>query len=293
MVSEVRFRHTHREDLGMNLHRHEGSRLLPLGVTAGLAACLLLVSVQSAGAQRVSISFDDYHGYEGTVDYIRRVAREYSDITELMEIGRVELRIAPCMSWSISRMNNGTTIDRHVDLRNPRKEGVDNVTPMKSYHGKPGVWIDGGTHGNEYTGTEVSLYIIDKLVSGYGSDDAITQLIDDNVFYVCPIVNPDGVYNSVERGISQRQNNMEVDNDEDGRINEDGPDDLNGDGKITSFRYPDENGRFVIDDEDPRLMVQLGRDEETTKETVFGGSGRSGQRWRRPPRRGLARPAST
>jgi hypothetical protein len=135
---------------------------------------------------------------------------------------------------------------------------------MESYKGKPGVWIDGGTHGNEYTGTEVALYIIDKLVSGYGSDDTITELINDNVFYVCPVVNPDGVYNSVERGISQRQNSMEVDDDEDGRINEDGPDDLNGDGKITSFRYPDPEGRYVIDEADPRNMRQLGRDEETT-----------------------------
>jgi len=249
----------------MSHHRHIRSRLLPIGLTAGLAACLLLVSVQSVDAQRVSISFDDYHGYDGSVDYIRRVAREYSDITELMEIGQ-STSGRPMYVLAISKMDNGTTIDRHVELRNPRKEGVDNVTPMKSYHGKPGVWIDGGTHGNEYTGTEVTLYIIDKLVSGYGSDDAITQLIDDNVFFIMPTVNPDGVYNSVERGISQRQNSMEVDDDDDGKINEDGPDDLNGDGKITSFRYPDPEGRYVIDDEDPRLMVQLGRDEETTKE---------------------------
>ena len=46
---------------------------------------LLLMSAQSVGAQ-VSISFDDYHGYDGTVDYIRRVAREHRNITELMEM---------------------------------------------------------------------------------------------------------------------------------------------------------------------------------------------------------------
>ena len=249
----------------MNLQPRRWIRSGPLGFTAGLAICLLLVSVQSVSAQRVPINFDDYHGYDGTVDYIRRVAREYSDITELIEIGRSNLD-RPIYVLVISKMDNGTTIDRHVELTNPRKEGVDNVTPMKSYHGKPGMWIDGGTHGNEYTGTEVTLYIIDKLLSGYGSDDAITQLIDDNVFYITPIVNPDGVYNSVERGISQRQNSMEVDDDNDGQINEDGPDDLNGDGKITSFRYPDSAGRYVIDDEDPRLMVQLARDEETTQQ---------------------------
>ncbi|MCJ7629900.1 MAG: M14 family metallopeptidase [Longimicrobiales bacterium] len=250
----------------MNLLPQVWSKFRPLGLTAGLTACLLLISLQSVTAQRVGIEFDDYHGYDGTVDYIRRVAGEYSDITELIEIGRSNSD-RPMYVLVISKMNNGTTIDRHVELQNPRKEGVKNVTPMKSYQGKPGMWIDGGTHGNEYTGTEVTLYIIDKLVSGYGSDPQITQLIDDNVFYITPIVNPDGVYNSVQRGISQRQNNMAVDDDDDGKINEDGPDDLNGDGKITSFRYPDSVGRYVIDDEDPRLMVQLARDEETTKQT--------------------------
>ncbi len=234
-------------------------------LTGALGAWLLLLGAQSADAQRVQIGFDEFHGFDGTVDYIRRVARAYPDITELIEIGRSNMD-RPIYVLVISNMSNGTTIDRHVDLRNMRNEGVQNVTPMKSYLGKPGIWIDGGTHGNEYTGSEVSLYIIDKLVSGYGGDSEITQLIDDNVFYICPMVNPDGVYNSVDRGISQRQNSMLEDDDEDGSINEDGPDDLNGDGRITSFRYPDPEGRYVIDDVDPRHMVRLEENEETTKQ---------------------------
>ncbi len=234
-------------------------------LTGALGAWLLLLGAQSADAQRVQIGFDEFHGFDGTVDYIRRVARAYPDITELIEIGRSNMD-RPIYVLVISNMSNGTTIDRHVELRNMRNEGVQNVTPMKSYLGKPGIWIDGGTHGNEYTGSEVSLYIIDKLVSGYGGDSEITQLIDDNVFYICPMVNPDGVYNSVDRGISQRQNSMLEDDDEDGSINEDGPDDLNGDGRITSFRYPDPEGRYVIDDVDPRHMVRLEENEETTKQ---------------------------
>ena len=231
------------------------------GICAALASALVLAAAP-ATAQRVPITFDDYHGYDGTVDYLRRVARAHGDITELLEIGKSN-QGRSIYVLVISRMDNGTTIDRHVELRNPRKEGVDNVTPMKSWDGKPGFWIDGGTHGNEYTGTEVSLHIIDKLVSGYASDPAIKALVDANTFYVCPIVNPDGVYNSVQRGISQRQNSMEVDDDGDGQVNEDGPDDLNGDGKYTSFRYPDPEGLWIMDPQDPRVMVRLGPDEET------------------------------
>jgi hypothetical protein len=250
----------------MNLPRRK--RAKPRQGTVGvlLSACLLLVATQYAAAQRVQIDFDEFHGHDGTVDYMRSVARAYPNITELLEIGQSNMG-RPIYVLVISNMRTGTTIDQFVELRNPRREGVHNVTPMKSYQGKPGLWIDGGTHGNEYTGTEVSLYAIDKLVTGYGTDSDITQLVDDNAFYICPMVNPDGVYMSVDEGIPQRQNSMMVDDDEDGEVNEDGPDDLNGDGLYTSFRYPDPDGRYVKDDIDPRHMIRLGQGEETDKET--------------------------
>ena len=226
---------------------------------------LLLGAVPATFAQKVPITFNDYHGYTGTETYIKEVARAYPNITELVEIGKSNMG-RTIYVLVISNMSTGTTIDAHVELRNMRKEGVENVPPMKPYQGKAGQWIDGGTHGNEYTGTEVCLYIINKLVTGYGVNPVITGLIDDKVFYICPIVNPDGVYNSVEGDMSQRQNSMMIDNDGDGKINEDGPDDINGDGHITQFRYKDPNGNYVIDDVDPRHMVSLGRDETTTKQ---------------------------
>ena len=215
--------------------------------------------------QRVAIDFNDFHGYTGTVAYLKDVAKAYPNITELIEIGKSNMG-REIYVLVVSNMATGTTINAHVELRNQRKENVQNVTPMKSYQGKPGHYIDGGMHGNEFTGTEVCLYIIDKLLTGYNADDQITQLIDNNTFYFCPTVNPDGVFNSAERDIPQRQNSQLKDNDGDGRINEDGPDDLNRDGHITQFRYRNPQGQYVIDDIDPRLMVRLGRDETTSKQ---------------------------
>jgi len=227
---------------------------------------VVIVSAQTVfAAQKVPISFEDYHGYNGTVKYIKDVAKAYPNITSLLEIGKSTMGRSIYV-LVISNMKKGTTIDAHVQLRNPRKEGVKNVMPMKPYQGKPGHWICGATHGNEYTGTEVCLYSIDKLVSGYGSDQEITRLVDDQTFYICPVVNPDGLYNSIEKGISQRQNSEKKDDDGDGKINEDGPDDLNGDGFITQFRYKDPEGRFILDEEDPRLMVRLGQNQKTDKQ---------------------------
>ncbi|MFC1783107.1 M14 family metallopeptidase [Planctomycetota bacterium] len=220
---------------------------------------------RGAQARSVPIDFNDFHGYTGTVEYLKAVAQANPNLTDLLEIGKSTLG-RPMYVLVISNMQTGTTIDAHVELRNMRKENVKNVPAMKPYQGKPGHWLGGATHGNEFTGTEVCLFTIDKLISGYGSDPQIRQLVDDTTFYICPIINPDGVYNSVEGDISQRQNSELKDDDGDGKINEDGPDDLNGDGHITQFRYRDPEGQYVIDDVDPRLMVRLGRDEETTEQ---------------------------
>ncbi|MFC2158626.1 M14 family metallopeptidase [Acidobacteriota bacterium] len=230
-----------------------------------LCCLLLLASGSQFAAQKVSINFNDYHGYNGTVKYIKNVAAAYPNITKLMEIGKSTMG-RPIYVLVISNMKTGTTIDALVKLRNMRKEGVNNVTPEKSYHGKPGHFICGSTHGNEYTGTEVCLYTIDKLVSGYGTDERITKIVDSKAFYICPVVNPDGLYNSVEKGISQRQNSMKRDDDLDGKINEDGYDDLNGDGHITQFRYKDPEGGYIMDEQDPRIMVRLGRNQKTDKQ---------------------------
>lgn len=230
---------------------------------------LLLLPVLTAGVcsaeQKVPIRFDGYHGYTKTAAYLQKVAKAYPELTELIEIGRSSMD-RPIYVLVVSNMNTGTTIDRCITLRNTRRENVRNVTPMKPYQGKPGHWICGGTHGNEFTGTEVCLYIIDRLVSGYETDAEIKTLVDRACFYICPVVNPDGVYNSVERGLSQRGNSEYTDDDGDGSINEDGPDDLNGDGLITSFRYRDDRGQYVMDNRDPRLMIRLGRNEQTDRQ---------------------------
>ena len=235
------------------------------GLVFILAVSLILSGMTVSAAQKVPISFNDYHGFTGTAKYLKSVANAYPNITKLTEIGKSNMG-RPIYVLVITNMKTGATLDAYVKLHNMRKEGVKNVTPMQPYQGKPGHWICGATHGNEYTGTEVCLYIIDKLVSGYGSDKEITQLIDNKTFYLCPAVNPDGLYNSIEGGISQRQNSMKKDDDKDGRVNEDGPDDLNGDGVITQFRYPDPKGQYMIDEEDPRLMLRLRRDQKTDKE---------------------------
>ncbi|HSP92839.1 MAG TPA: M14 family metallopeptidase [Vicinamibacterales bacterium] len=235
----------------------------PAAAVVGIG--LLLATVTGASAPpAVPITFDQFHTTTAVFKYLKDVAAAYPAITELREIGTSTMG-RPIYVLVVSNMKTGTTIDALVPLRNPRDEGVKNVARMKPYMGKPGHWIGGSTHGNEYTGTEASLAMIHRLVSGYGSDTAITKIVDGKTFYICPIINPDGHFNSLEKGISQRANSALRDDDGDGKVNEDGPDDLDGDGVIAQFRYKDPKGQYVMDDADPRLMVRLGPNEQTAK----------------------------
>jgi len=230
-------------------------------------ALVMLVGLLLAGmvrGQEATITFDRYHGFTGTEKYLREVAKAFPDILELRTIGTSGMG-RPVYVMVVSNRKTGTPLDKIVELRHPRSENVKNVPPMDPDQAKPGHWICGATHGNEYTGTEVCLYIIDKLVKGYGKDSEVTALVDQDVFYICPMVNPDGVYNSVEKGISQRGNSMMVDDDKDGKVNEDGRDDLDGDGRIAWFRYKDPKGQYIQDDVDPRIMIRLGEKDKTDK----------------------------
>ncbi len=47
-------------------------------------------------------------------------------------------------------------------------------------------------HGDEILGTDLSLRFIDLLLTSYGTDAGITQLVDETVIWVVPLMNPDG-----------------------------------------------------------------------------------------------------
>lgn len=198
----------------------------------GAALCLLHTT--AVAGPKVPISFDKYHGYTGTVDFIKAVNKAYPDITELKEIGRSSQN-RPMYVLVITNKKTGTTLDREKKLVHERRLEVPNPPIQDLDLGKAGYMITGCTHGNEITGNEVCLYFIDQVVSGYGKDKDITAMVDNKVLYVCPAINPDGLYNTVELGATQRQNSMY----QEGKVERK---DLNGDGKWSQFRYKNPKG---------------------------------------------------
>ncbi|MDX1315436.1 MAG: M14 family metallopeptidase, partial [Eudoraea sp.] len=121
---------------------------------------------------------------------------------------------------------------------------------------KAAMYIDANIHGNEIQGGEVCLYTIWYLMEYYGRIDKVTSLVDERVFYIFPSVNPDGRQYFMEGdGGGARTGHVPVDSDNDGLFDEDGPNDLNGNGVIEQIRvYTPGKGNMRISDRDPRIM---------------------------------------
>ncbi len=122
--------------------------------------------------------------------------------------------------------------------------------------GKAGMYIEANVHGNEIQGGEVALYTIWYLMENYGRIDRITRLVDERVFYIIPTVNPDGRDHFLQgTGAGARTGHVPVDDDNDGTADEDGDDDLNGNGVIEQIRkYVPGQGTLRKNAQDPRIL---------------------------------------
>jgi hypothetical protein len=122
---------------------------------------------------------------------------------------------------------------------------------------KPALYVDGGIHAGELTGSAVATYLIGHLLRGYGEDSRITALLDTRAFYVRPKFNPDGSDIALLDDQWLRSTTHPVDEDEDGSADEDPPEDLDGDGWITQMRIPDPEGGWVMDPDDGRILHRV------------------------------------
>lgn len=121
---------------------------------------------------------------------------------------------------------------------------------------KPAMYIEANIHGNEIQGGEICIYTVWYLMENYGKIDRITKLVDERAFYLVPTVNPDGRdYFMHGPGGNARSGHMPVDDDNDYQFDEDGPEDLNGNGIIEQIRkYLPGQGNYKKSSVDPRVM---------------------------------------
>ena len=195
-------------------------------------------NLQSANPPEVSIDWTHYHNYAETTQILKDFAKNYKSL---------------CKLYSIGKSFQGKEI-WCIEITNYASGAPEN---------KPGMYVDGNTHAGEVSGAEVCLYDIYYLLANYGKDPLVTKLLDTRVFYILPKINPDGSDAYLRKpGEPLKPNLRKVDDDGDGVLDEDGPEDLNGDGIISLMRIRDENGPLKNSPNDPRLMVQRKIDEK-------------------------------
>ena len=60
--------------------------------------------------------------------------------------------------------------------------------------GKPQFFYTSSMHGDETTGYVLMLHLIDYLLSNYGADSRITNMVNNTQIFINPLANPDGTY---------------------------------------------------------------------------------------------------
>jgi murein tripeptide amidase MpaA len=176
-----------------------------------------------------TISWNRYYTSAETTQILRDWARRFPQLTNLYSIGK-SLKGEDLML---------------IEVTNEATGAADT---------KPAMYLDGGIHAGELTGSAVATYVLGQLLFGHDKDERITQLLDTHAFYIRPKFNPDGSDLSLTKDEKLRSTTRPYDDDYDGVADEDPPDDLDGDGRITQMRVRSPDGDWVSDPQDPRIM---------------------------------------
>ncbi|MCI0495833.1 M14 family metallopeptidase, partial [candidate division KSB1 bacterium] len=206
---------------------------------------------KSHGEEQFFVNWKHYQNYEEMTGILKGLAAKFPGLAKLSSSGKSRLG-RELWIMEIVNPNTGKPLD------------------------KPGFYIDGNIHGNEVNGMMVPLYTCWYLLTRYGNDQFVTDLLDRIVFYIRPSVNPDGMNSFISEANTMhhpRWNYRPIDNDGDGLFDEDPEEDLNSDGEISMMRIKDLHGRWKISAEDPRLMEMVKPEDPPGGWTLLGTEG--------------------
>ncbi|PHN01654.1 M14 family metallopeptidase [Flavilitoribacter nigricans] len=195
---------------------------------------------------KVDVSWNRYNTAEGLAEIAKKIAAAYPELAKLSSIGKsYQGRDLWCLT--ITDFNSGDP-DR-----------------------KPGFYIDGNIHSNEIQGAEIAMYTAWYLTESFDENAFIKDLLTKRIFYIVPTINPDA-RNDYMQGAntahSPRSGMIPIDDDRDGEYDEDGYEDLNGDGHVSQMRRKNPYGRWIDDPRNPGRMIRAENDERGTYENL-------------------------
>lgn len=114
---------------------------------------------------------------------------------------------------------------------------------------KPATAVVGGVEGFHLLGVLLSLRFAENVLTNH------QDILESHTFYVFPNLSPDAYQQYfAPLKYERRGNATKADHDRDGRVGEDGYDDLNRDGYITHIRVKTPLGDHVVSEETPLLL---------------------------------------
>ncbi|MDF1574559.1 MAG: M14 family zinc carboxypeptidase [Bacteroidales bacterium] len=112
----------------------------------------------------------------------------------------------------------------------------------------PSIFVAANLEGNRPLATEGAVFLAETLLSDPVHTDSLN-------WYILPLGNPDAASGFFESPLAEdSRNDLPTNDDMDDLTDEDGVNDLNGDGWITKMRQVHPDGEWIISDTDPRLM---------------------------------------
>ncbi len=120
---------------------------------------------------------------------------------------------------------------------------------------KPALLVAGSVDARQPLGRELAVRMAEQLVAAAEAGE--TALLDQATVYIIPDPSPDAGAAFFTAPVAEQQGNTRpTDDDRDFELDEDGPEDLSGDGLITMMRIAQPGGPWRTHPEDPRVMIR-------------------------------------
>ena len=165
------------ESYGYNFARNES-----------LSATLAQFPELSAPGTAAIAGFPCYRTVEETYSTLEQLALRYPSLTRTEDIGDSYLKSVGLGGYPI----------KAVIIENT-------AIPAPTGSTKPTLLLIGAIHAREYATAEIATRFAERLLTGYGIDPELSNLLDNRRVIIVPQMNPDG-RKRAEAGVSQRRN---------------------------------------------------------------------------------------
>jgi hypothetical protein len=125
---------------------------------------------------------------------------------------------------------------------------------------KPAIVIVGGVSPSHAAGGELAIRVARLLVERAAAEEPTRVMLERLTVFVIPRASPDATEKCFRAPFASPLGNARpTDDDRDGELGEDPPEDLNGDGWITVMRVADPAGSLMPHPDDARVLIEADR----------------------------------